>query len=235
MHPWFPRWHISAPCLMVETEQGLVLVDTGLGVHDYEHPSRMVRLFLVNFGIPRNPEMSAVRQISNNGYASGAVKHIVLTHLHFDHAGGLPDFPHTQVHVHQREYQAMLKPRRLIELGYNPADFAHHPKWVLYDDAKERWFDFDAIALPFTPPMYLIPLFGHTRGHCGVVIQDGEGWIFQCADALPTNVQFDLTPNWLNRLVIGPHVPRLRQFALEHPEVKMLAGHMYAPFVSIQP
>jgi len=41
MSPWFPRWQLGAACLLVETDQGLVLVDTGLGLHDYECPSRL--------------------------------------------------------------------------------------------------------------------------------------------------------------------------------------------------
>jgi len=35
-------------------------------------------------------------------------------------------------------------------------------------------------------------------------------WLFHCADALTANAQFDITPQWLNRLVLGPHVPRLQ-------------------------
>lgn len=87
--------------------------------------------------------------------------------------------------------------------------------------------DTDAIPLPFSPRMYLIQLFGHTSGHCGVAIEDGSGWLMHCSDALPTNAQFDLTPDWLNRMVIGPYVPRLKAFAAAHPEVRLLAGHAW--------
>jgi glyoxylase-like metal-dependent hydrolase (beta-lactamase superfamily II) len=153
-----------------------------------------------------------------------------MTHLHFDHAGGLPDFPGAQIHVHRREYKAMRHPRTLLDLAYDPSDFIHGPLWVPYDGADSSWLGFEAVRLPFTPEMYLVPLFGHTRGHCGVAIQDGSSWVFHCADALPTNAQFDLTPGWLNRLVIGDHVPHLQAWSVEHPEVRMLAGHMWSSF-----
>jgi len=129
----------------------------------------------------------------------------------------------------------MLRPRHPLELAYDRADFAHGPLWTLYDRPDEDWFGFEAIRLPFEPEMLLIPLFGHTRGHCGVAIRDDAGWLFQCGDALPTNAEFELTPNWLNRLAIGPHVPRLQGWASDHPEVRLLAGHMRQSFFDADP
>jgi glyoxylase-like metal-dependent hydrolase (beta-lactamase superfamily II) len=234
MAPRYPRWRLGTPCLLVDTDQGLVLVDTGLGLHDFLAPGPLVRLFGWALRFPPDAEHAAVRQLSRLGQDPESVRHIVMTHLHFDHAGGLPDFPHAQVHIHRREYEAMLHPRCLLEPGYDGLDFAHDPSWVLYDQPMEDWLGFEAFRLPFTPEMYLVPLFGHTRGHCGVAIEDGHGWVFQCADALPTNADFDLTPPWLNRLVIGPHVARLREWASRHPEVRLLAGHMRHPFLDPQ-
>jgi glyoxylase-like metal-dependent hydrolase (beta-lactamase superfamily II) len=230
MCPRFPRWHVGAPCLLVDTDRGLVLVDTGLGLHDYVTPSPKVRFFRLDFGVVDDPEYAAVRQLSRLGRDPEVVQHIVMTHLHFDHAGGLPDFPHAQVHVHRREVEAMQHPHGWMELAYDRADFAHGPSWVLYGDAGEDWLGLDAIRLPFAPEMYLVPLFGHTRGHCGVAVRDGEGWVFQCADALPASAEFDVTPGWLNRLVLGPHVSRLREWSARYPDVRLLAGHMWASF-----
>ena len=230
MAPWFPRWHVGTPCLLIETNQGLVLVDTGLGLHDYTSPSPVVRLFRSALRVPNDPGLTAVRQLIRLGYQPEAVQHIILTHLHFDHAGGLPDFPHAQVHIHQREYDALRQPRSWMEMAYDRSHFAHGPHWVLYERPTDKWQGFDALRLPFTPEMYLIPLFGHTRGHCGVAIQDENGWLFQCGDALPTNAQFDLTPDWLNQLAIGPHVPRLRAWAAAHPDVRIMAAHMWLSF-----
>jgi hypothetical protein len=74
---------------------------------------------------------------------------------------------------------------------------------------------------------YGILLFGCPRGHCGVAIREGDGWVFQCGDALPFSAAFDLTPPLLNRLVLGPHVERLRRWAEAHPQVRLLAGHLW--------
>jgi glyoxylase-like metal-dependent hydrolase (beta-lactamase superfamily II) len=230
MSPWFPRWHIGGTCLLVDTAQGPVLVDTGLGLHDYAAPTLLVRFFLKDFGVHLDPERAAVRQLARLGVPPDSVRHIVVTHLHFDHAGGLPDFPHAQVHVHRRELQAMQRPRTWLEVAYDRDDFAHGPAWVVYDRPDADWLGLEAIRLPFSPPMFFVPLFGHTRGHCGVAVRDDDGWLLHASDALPTNAQFDITPGWLNRLVLGPHVPRLRTWAAAHPEVRLVAGHMWTTF-----
>lgn len=228
MSPWWPRWHIAGTVLLVTTNKGPVLVDTGLGLHDHQSPSGLVKFFIKDFGIHNAPEETAVRQVARLGYQPKDIKNIILTHLHFDHAGGLPDFPWAQVHIHRREVEACQHPRTWIErFAYDGKDVAHQPKWVLYEKTDEKWFDFDAIRLPFDPEMFLIPLFGHTSGHCGVAIRDGAGWHFDCADALPVNAEFDITPNWLNRLVIGDHVERLKAFSLAHPEIRITAGHAW--------
>jgi len=63
---------------------------------------------------------------------------------------------------------------------------------------------------------------------------EANGWLFHCADALPTNAQFDLIPQWLNSLVLGPHVARLQAWASTHPDVRLLAGYMWTSFFEAQ-
>jgi glyoxylase-like metal-dependent hydrolase (beta-lactamase superfamily II) len=233
MSPWWPHWQIGGVSLLVDRHQGPVLVDTGLGLHDHEAPSRLVRFFRLDFGIPYQPDETAIRQLPRLGVQPADIHHIVLTHLHFDHAGGLADFPWAQVHLHRKEYEALQRPKKLIErFAYDQADFAHGPNWVTYENTTENWFGFEAIPLPFEPRMYLVPLFGHTSGHCGVAIEDEDGWIFQAGDAIPLNAQFEVTPGWLNRIVLGPHCARLKRFSAEHPEVRLLAGHAWRTFFS---
>jgi glyoxylase-like metal-dependent hydrolase (beta-lactamase superfamily II) len=231
------HWHTGALCLLVETNQGLVLIDTGLGQDDYIHKSGMLRIFQMVTIVPLNPEEAAVHQVVRLGHQPEDVGHIVLTHMHFDHCGGLPDFPHAKVYVHRREYEAFMgRPRRWTDFAYVRRHIAHQPKFVLMDtDRDERWFGFPAIRLPFDlglkaeATMWLVPLFGHTRGHCGVAIQTESGWLFHVGDAAPIESLGEV-PNWLVNLVLGPHAPRLREFAAAHPEIRMTTGHMALNF-----
>jgi glyoxylase-like metal-dependent hydrolase (beta-lactamase superfamily II) len=223
-------WHTGALCLLVETNQGLVMVDTGLGQDDYVRQTGIIRTFRVITIAPLDPEEAAVRQVARLGYRPGDVRHVVLTHMHFDHCGGLPDFPHASVHVHRREHKAFTGlPRGWTDLAYVRRHLAHRPEFELYDDAGESWFDLAAIRLPFDPEMWLVPLFGHTRGHCGVVIRTASGWLFHVGDAAPIDLG-EYVPEWLASFVLGPHAPRLREFRASHPEVRMTTGHMWLDF-----
>jgi glyoxylase-like metal-dependent hydrolase (beta-lactamase superfamily II) len=224
------HWRSGTLCLLVETDEGLVLVDTGLGQDDYLHRPGILRAFQVITMVPMDPDESAVRQVARLGYQTGDVRHIVLTHMHFDHCGGLADFPQAAVHLHRREYEAFIGPRRRwTDLAYVRRHIAHGPDLVLYGDARDRWLDFPAMRLPFTPPMWLVPLFGHTRGHCGIAVETGDGWLFHVGDAAPIDFTEE-APGALVRLVLGSHTPFLRQFKAAHPEIRMTTGHMWLDF-----
>lgn len=217
-------------CLLIETDQGLALVDTGLGLDDYANPAWMTQLFRIITVVRFDPNEAAVNRIKQLGYKPEDVKHIILTHMHFDHCSGLPDFPHAKVHVHRREYEAFTDKKILHwdEYAYIPRYIEHRPEFILYDNANKKWYDFDAIRLPFEPEMYFIPLHGHSRGHCGVAIKVENGWFFHAGDA--GAVYNNETPTWLIKLVLGPHDQRLRQFMQAHPEVLVTNSHMFPEF-----
>jgi len=226
----YPRhWRSGQLCLLIESKDGLVLVDTGLGTQDYVHAPGILWTFKLSTIVPLNPEEAAIRRIRMLGYQPEDVRHIVLTHMHFDHAGGLPDFPWAKVHVHHREYEAIQsgKIRRWTDGGYNRRVLNHGLDIVLYEEEGDKWYDFDAIRLPFVPEMYLLPLFGHSAGHCGVVVKDDDGWLLHVGDAASFA---DDVPDWLVRFVLGSHQPRLRAFDAAHPEVRMTTGHMWLDF-----
>ena len=222
----FNNWKTGTLCLLLETNQGLVLVDTGLGLDDYAHPTWFTQFFRIITEMPFNPQEAALNQVKRLGYKPEQVCHILLTHMHFDHCGGLPDFPWATVHVHRREYEAFIHgPRQFKELAYVRRNIARVKEWALYDSTGEQWYDFDAIRLPFDPEMWLVPLHGHSQGSCGVAIRTSTGWHFHVGDA-GVDIERNEAPDWLIATALGPHWPRLRTFARAHPEVRLTASHM---------
>jgi glyoxylase-like metal-dependent hydrolase (beta-lactamase superfamily II) len=217
-------------CLLIETNRGLALVDTGLGLQDYSNPTWITQTFRVLTSMPFDPSEAAINQVQKFGYKPEDIKHIILSHMHFDHCGGLADFPHAQVHIYKKEYDAFIHRKGFFRGAYALRHVAHSPNLVLYEDTGEKWFDFDAIKLTdFEPEIYFIPLPYHSVGMCGIAIKTDDGWHFHCADAA-ADFRHPEIPDWAIRIVLGPHMPRLRKFSSEHPEISMTASHMFLDF-----
>lgn len=229
MRPYFPRVENGITCLLIDTNQGAVLVDTGFGLGDYLRPGRLMRFFTAAMRSPRDLHQTAVRQVQRLGYHPTDVRHILMTHLHIDHAGGLPDFPHAKVHLYQPEYEYVMSRRTGWE--YLQDHWAHGPDWSPHQLKGEKWYDFEALRLEaFEPEIWFVPLTGHTPGHCGVAIGNGNGWVLHGGDAVPFNLALDEVPVWISKLMLGPHVPRIREFMKAHPEVQVVGAHMALDF-----
>ncbi len=231
-------------CLLAETDDGLLLVDTGFGLLDCLAPKFFMRLMISISGWPRDPQETAVRQVEQLGYERKDVRHIALTHFHYDHAGGLPDFPHAKVHIYQAEYEAVTQPQDMYErYPYRREHWAHGPDWIVHPLAGDRWFDFDCTPLVDLGPVAFcfVPLTGHTRGHSAVALRLADGWLLHCGDAYTFHGEVDLqnpTPPPYQRTIrplinlnramrpIGKHSPRLRALLRAHgDEVQLACSH----------
>ena len=231
---WPSKLKTGMVCLLIESEQGLILVDTGLGTRDYSDPTWFTQFFRIITVMPFDVNEAAVNRIRALGFDPADVKHIVLTHMHFDHISGLADFPQAKVHVHKREYDAFKgQGFNWRNAAYLPRYLAHKPEFVLYETIDAKWYDFDAIRLPFAPEMVFIPLFGHSAGHCGVAIKTKTGWFLHAGDS--SAVYNDTTPKWLINFVLGPHDARLRKFKQDHHEVLITNSHMFPEFFTQHP
>ena len=229
-------------CLLLEANGGLVLVDTGLGLHDMQAPrSRLSLLYARMLNIQFDEASTARRQIERLGFGAKDVRHIVLTHLDFDHAGGLDDFPEAQVHLLAAEAETATARRGFVMTRrYRPQQWGDRSRWSLYRPEGEPWLGFDAVrdleGLP--PEILLVPLPGHTPGHAGVAVRSDGGWLLHAGDAYFHHDE--MRPEWhcppglrlYQRLMEmdGPvrlrNQARLRQLAREHAgELAIMCSH----------
>ena len=177
-----PGPRVTCHCLLLRDPAGVALIDTGIGLHDVRDPLGRIGRHLIDLaGFQFNETDTAVHKLECRGIGAGDVNHVILTHLDPDHAGGLADFPSARVHVSLEELEAMGKgdPR------YLPVQFAHGPKWMTHGPSTDHWFGFEArrLDLGFASPVLLVPLFGHTAGHCGVAVRSGPRWLLHAGDA----------------------------------------------------
>jgi glyoxylase-like metal-dependent hydrolase (beta-lactamase superfamily II) len=177
---------IVCHCLLIEAGGALVLVDTGMGLEDHRHPYRRLGApFTAAFRPSRDGSEAAVEQVRRLGFDPADVRHVVCTHLDLDHAGGLPDFPLAEVHTFRPEYEAAIRPSLRERSRYPRCHFAHGPKWHTHDAGGDAWFGFESLRLlpEIEPEIVMIPLVGHSHGHTGIAVRDGDRWLLHCGDA----------------------------------------------------
>ena len=228
-------------CLLIEGDDGLVLVDSGLGVEDVADPKRLGFLFTGLIRPRLEVAETALRQVADLGFRIDDVRHIVPTHLDLDHAGGLADFPEATVHVHAAELRAAKAPTLRERTRYRQAQLSQVTNWRPLEADGEGWFGFASVrALPGTrDDVLLIPLPGHSRGHCGVAVRTASGWLLHCGDAYfrhaevtpegaeaPIGIRaFESLVN-IDRTARLANQQRLRELNARHgDEVRLISSH----------
>ena len=184
---------LTCHCLLIETDaHGLVLVDTGFGLRDMTRPTPRLPAWNIALLRPRlDPERTAIRRLKKLGFRPGDVRHIVMTHLDFDHAGGLIDFPHAAVHLTAAEAEAATNPRGFRDrTRWRPAQWGDTRRWHTVETrlgaraGGDTFFGLRNVreieGLP--EDILFVPLPGHSPGHAGVAVKGPRGWMLHAGD-----------------------------------------------------
>jgi len=182
------RIPLALRCLLVETPNALVLVDTGIG---NKESAKFKDIYGVdNSGDPTRLE-EAIRSV---GFDPDDVDLVVSTHLHFDHAGGnvllLPDgvlapaFPRARFIVQKGELDFAGSPNERVRASYMAKNYAPLVEAGLVDPVDG--------STALVQGVQLLPTPGHTPFHQSVVLEsEGEKAIF-LADLCPTSAHLPL-------------------------------------------
>lgn len=194
------RIPLALRCLLVETPDALVLIDTGIGNKESE---RFRDIYGVeNAGRPTRLE-DALRQL---GFRPGDIDIVIDTHLHFDHAGGntLRDgegevrlaFPRARYVVQRGEWVFAHLRNERIQASYLPDNFdpvMHAGHFELVEGEQE-----------VVSGVRLLPTPGHTPHHQSVLLRsEGETACF-LADLVPTAAHLPLA--WIMGYDVEPLV-----------------------------
>ncbi|HSO28935.1 MAG TPA: MBL fold metallo-hydrolase [Candidatus Sulfomarinibacteraceae bacterium] len=148
-------------CLLVETPAGRVLVETGIG----ERVSDKVREMRGYEGLPIAPALERA------GFEPGSVDIVAMSHLHFDHAGGLlradgsRAFPRARIVAQRSEWEIALDDNARIVASYDQPEIR-----LVRDWGESGWADGEVELLP---GVSVVPTGGHSAGHQAVVVRGG--------------------------------------------------------------
>jgi N-acyl homoserine lactone hydrolase len=169
---------VPSPHFIIEHSEGHIAIDTGQTTRARLPASqRLVSAPspLMEAGEEIGPQMRAA------GLNSEDVRRVVLTHLDWDHAGGIEYFPNSEVLVHRREHefpQKFMGKRR-----YQPKLW---PSWFapsLYDLEPETHGPFpESKTLTESGDVRLVPIPGHSIGQVAVIVQMGDVGVLFAAD-----------------------------------------------------
>ncbi|MGI8922298.1 MAG: N-acyl homoserine lactonase family protein [Solirubrobacteraceae bacterium] len=227
------RVWIPAPVFLIEHPSAApLLVDTGLHPDAGTRPRSVmgpVARLLYEFRVA--PEHVLSRQLEARGLRPGELGTVVMTHLHTDHAGGVPTLPGATFLVDSREWRAATA-RNAVARGYSRLHLDRSLDWRTIDYA-----DLDAPACgPFDNSIdlfgdgsvRLLATPGHTPGHQSVLVRLREGEALLAADAAYTQrtIEEQLMPGivW-NEGAFRDSLARIRRYAAEQPSALIVPGH----------
>lgn len=142
---------------------------------------------------------------------------VVVTHLHFDHVGGLVEFPNARVVVQKTEWAARDDEAMVASGAYNPDDINHG------HDRLEIAGDYDLFG---DGSVTCLLTDGHTAGHQSVRVRTETGIFVICGDCCylrRTLVDVHLPPFGINR---ERQLAAVRRMGVEqHRGAKLIYGH----------
>jgi glyoxylase-like metal-dependent hydrolase (beta-lactamase superfamily II) len=207
------RIELALRCLLLRAEGRVLLVDTGIGDHwPAEEAAR--------FRIDRGPGLLGA--LAQQGLGPDDVTDVILTHLHFDHAGGavqkgpsglVPTFKKARHHLQRRNFAHGQRPFARDKASYLArliTPLIGGVEWTLYDGPAQ-----------ILPGLDVLPFEGHTPGQQLIRVRDPQqrtGWLLYGADIVPTSSH--LSPPFVMGYDLQPDVTAKEKARLIHRAIE---------------
>lgn len=176
------RLELAMRCLLIETVDRLILVDTGIG-------NKQKGNFIKHFS-PANTHL-LIDNLCKKGFSVEDITDVILTHLHFDHAGGainlnddnmpIPTFPNARYWVSDMQWHAAVKPSIKESPSFLKENFMPLKEWNRIEFIPCNREDFI-----FIPGLNIRFVHGHSPGMMLPIIKTANQTFFYCGDLIPT-------------------------------------------------
>ena len=190
-------------CLLLISNDKKILIDTGLGGDFVEkYGSKMGSSFYTHYNIKEGEDSGVIKALEKLNIKTSEITDVILTHLHFDHAGGatkstkatkatnstksvesvdkeiVPTFENATYYIQKENLAVAQEPNLREKASYYACNFEplkKHGCLEVLDGSQE-----------LLPHIKLSLTNGHTQGQQTVWIDDGATSLLYCADLIPT-------------------------------------------------
>ncbi|PJZ52329.1 MBL fold metallo-hydrolase [Leptospira adleri] len=229
----FKKRVISHSALLVEHPSGKFLFDTGLGSDINEQFAlNPIHLRVLMAYKDHRP---AVDLLKKEGYDPKRIERIFLSHMHWDHASGIKDFPWAKVLTTQEERYAAFASN--VRHGYIQRQFdGDLVQWenLVFKDAPYETYS-KSLDLFQDGSIVFVPMEGHGGGSIGLFINLSEKKRYFFTGDISWSKEGFLIPAHKPRLSrriadkdpdsLGKELARVHELILSKPEINVIPAH----------
>ncbi|NIZ61345.1 hypothetical protein DL239_10200 [Sedimentitalea sp. CY04] len=231
---WVP---VPIQLFVIQHRDGLVLFDTGIDPAILSDKG-YIRQAIGRFLLPRIFRLHISAQdrldhvLARAGFAASDVRKAVISHLHFDHVGGIAQIPQADLLVNSREWAMLSEPHPEREWILREHIEIPSANWrqVSFQPTDNPLFeDFDGVVdVAGDGSMILLPTPGHTPGSMSMLIRR-PGWapILLVADLTyeAALLEQDIVPGTGDRDALLASFAKVRRLKEKLPGLVIVASH----------
>jgi len=198
------RIPMEARALLLKSKTKNILIDTGNG-SDFvaKFGEKLGTKFAEMYAVDKNGT-SLIKSLQKHQISPEQITDVILTHLHFDHAGGgttekdgklIPTFPNAQYWLQEKNLETAKAPNLREKASYFPANYVplnESGRLKLLTGEKEN----------LLPQISVYVTNGHTQGQQVVKVTDGTTTLLYCGDLIPTSSHVKLP--WIMGYDLNP-------------------------------
>ncbi|MDF3822101.1 MBL fold metallo-hydrolase [Leptospira sp. 96542] len=221
---------VAHSAFYIQHPKGSFLFDTGLGTNIKEQ----FQVFPLYLKLLMDYKLiqTAKEQLQSNGIALKSIEDVFFSHLHWDHASGLKDFPLAKIHSLESE---LFDPK--LELGYISSQF---------DGDLVQWSHLEFTNLPYASyeksidwygdgTVVFVPMKGHSEGSIGLFLHTQNGQIYfltgdivWCKEGFTKQKHKPRAARWIvdfDTVSLGEEIARVHDLIQNNPELQIVPAH----------
>ena len=231
---WEP---LPLQCFLIEHRDGLFLFDTGIDpaiVSDDTYINQAIGRFLLRriFHLQLTEHDRIDHVLADAGVDPGKIRTAIISHLHFDHVGGIAQIPQADLLVSAREWAMLSEPHPEHEWILREHIEIAGARWrqITFEHTDDPLFeDFEGIHdVAGDGSMILLPVPGHTAGSMAMLIRQ-EGWnpILLAGDLTyeAASLEQDVVPGTGDRETLLASFARIRRLRQRLGGLEIAAAH----------